>query len=237
MAFYSDFAGHYEKVFPCRDATFQFLDERLPPQGRVLDIGCGTGGYCARLVAGGRSALGIDLDPGMIAAAQSNHPESEFRILDMGDIGMLPQDAFSGVFCLGNVLPHLPAHDLERFLGMVSGLLAPGGVWLFQTVNFDPLLSGDRYDFPVLEIPAESLQFHRSYLDIGQGSLVFATSLVQGGRQLFAGEAQLYPQRASEYLQIHRQVGFELVEHLADYAATPYDPLVRSGNVMVFRKP
>lgn len=237
MAFYSDFAGHYEKVFPCRDSTFRFLDERLPARGRLLDIGCGTGGYCSRLATAERTLLGIDLDPGMIETAQVSHPNCEFRILDMAEIGILDSGGFTGIYCLGNVLPHLPAAELARFLEAVLGLLAPGGVWLFQTVNFDPLLGADRYDFPVLDIPSESLQFHRSYLDIRADSLLFTTSLVQGGRHLFTGETTLFPHRADAYLAAHLQAGFELVEHAADYQGTRFDPRLRSANVMVFRKP
>ena len=236
MAFYSDFAGHYEKVFPCRDEVFRFLQEQLPTQGRVLDIGCGTGGYGGGLLADGRTCLGIDLDPEMIEAAQTANPGCEYRILDMASIGMLPPGGFTGIFCLGNVLSHLPSAHLPGFLTDIRNLLAPGGVWLFQTVNFDPLLIERRYDFPVLEIPAESLQFHRSYVDITSESLIFSTTLVQGGRELFSGEAVLYPRTARQYLAAHRQANLMLLEHTADYKETPYDPLVRSGNVMVFQK-
>lgn len=237
MAFYSDFAGHYERVFPCRDEVFRFLDERLPADGRVLDIGCGTGGYCERLAAGGRDCLGIDLDPGMIEAAQSANRHSEYRIMGMSDIGALSAGGFTGVICLGNVLPHLPREELDGFLGDVYRLLAPGGVWLFQTVNFDPLLAHRSYDFPVLEVPSDSLQFHRSYTDIGDESLVFVTHLVQGGRQVFAGETTLYPLRGRDYLAANRERGFVLLDHFADYQGREYDPLVVSGNVMVFRRP
>ena len=30
MAFYSDFAGHYEKIFPFRQGVAAFLDQWLP---------------------------------------------------------------------------------------------------------------------------------------------------------------------------------------------------------------
>ncbi len=236
MAFYSDFAGHYEKVFPCRDQVFRFLDSRLPPKGRVLDIGCGTGGYCGRLNVNGRTCLGIDLDPGMIEAAQVTNPDVDFRILDMADIRVLPPAGFNGVFCLGNVLSYLPTTDLVGFLRTVRERLIPGGIWIFQTVNFDPLLTLDRYDFPVLDIPKESLQFHRSYVDITPDSLIFSTHLVQGGQRLFSGEATLYPRTAREFLAAHREAGLDLLDHFADYEETPFDPLVNTGNVMVFRK-
>ena len=37
MAFYSDFAGNYEKIFPFRKGVLEFLDGHLPVTGRVLD--------------------------------------------------------------------------------------------------------------------------------------------------------------------------------------------------------
>ena len=73
MAFYADFAGHYEKIFPFRPAVAAFLDHWLPAEGRVLDIGCGTGHYCAALDGTGRQAIGVDLDPGMIREASLAH--------------------------------------------------------------------------------------------------------------------------------------------------------------------
>ncbi len=75
MAFYADFAGHYDKIFPFRPAVAAFLDHWMPATGRILDVGCGTGSYCAALDKTGRQTLGIDLDPGMIG-------EAALRILD-----------------------------------------------------------------------------------------------------------------------------------------------------------
>ena len=148
MAFYSDFAGHYEKIFPFRQGVAAFLDQWLPAGGRILDVGCGTGHYCAALDQAGRRSLGIDLDPGMIREAERLHPDGEFRILGMEEIGLLPAGGFAGIFCIGNVLPHLPANQLAGFLVDVQSLLEPGGVWIFQTVNFDPILGEEDFIFP-----------------------------------------------------------------------------------------
>ncbi|MFT7699074.1 MAG: 2-polyprenyl-3-methyl-5-hydroxy-6-metoxy-1,4-benzoquinol methylase, partial [Candidatus Krumholzibacteriia bacterium] len=133
MAFYSDFAGHYETVFPFRPKTFEFLDKWLPNEGRVLDVGCGTGAYCARLASEGRHTLGIDLDPGMITEAERLYPSDRFQILGMEEVGLLPSEGFSGVICIGNVLSHLPTGRLAAFIMDIHKLLAPGGIWVFQT--------------------------------------------------------------------------------------------------------
>ena len=37
--------------------------------------------------------------------------------------------------------PTCPAHRLAEFLVDVYRLLAPGGIWIFQTVNFDPIMN------------------------------------------------------------------------------------------------
>jgi len=167
MAFYADFAGHYEKIFPFRPAVAEFLDHWLPAEGRILDIGCGTGHYCAALDGTGRRTLGVDLDPGMIREASRAYPGGEFRILGMEEIGLLPKEGFSGVFCIGNVLPHLPAHRLAGFLVDVHSLLEPGGVWVFQTVNFDPIMDDEDFIFPEINLTSRPIAWSstRAWLD------------------------------------------------------------------------
>lgn len=237
MAFYTDFAGHYEKIFPFKPAVHEFLAARLPTAGRVLDIGCGTGRYCGSLARTGRACLGIDLDPGMIAEAERLHPDGDFRLLGMEEIGLLPTGAFTGVFCIGNVLPHLPAGRLAAFLIDVEKLLAPGGVWIFQTVNFDPLLALGEFAFPDLDLDDGTLTFQRWYEDIRPDRLTFHTSLLGPDGEIFAGDVLLYPRTARDYLLGHRSAGFEKLGHYADFQGRGFDPDTISGSVFVFRKP
>ncbi len=236
MAFYSDFAGHYEKIFPYRDHTFAFLDQWLPKAGRVLDVGCGTGAYCRELARSGRESLGIDLDPGMIAETERGDPDGSFRILGMEEIGLLSAGSFTGIFCIGNVLPHLPAGRLAAFLMDVKKLLAPGGVWVFQTVNFDPVLKCEEFSFPELHLPAEDLTFRRWYDDIRIDRLSFHTSLAGPAGEIFAGEVVLYPRTSVDYLLGHRRAGFTKLAHFSDFGERGFNPDVRSGSVFVFRK-
>ena len=238
MAFYADFAGHYEKVFPYREATFAFLDRWLPEQGRILDIGCGPGRYCEALDRSGRRCQGIDLDPGMIHRAEQRHPEGCFQILGMQEIGLLSRSTYAGAFCIGNVLPHMPAAGLADFLLDIKHLLAPGGIWIFQTVNFDPILHSQAQDFrfPVLRIPDGELEFHRWYEDIEQDSLIFHTQLTAAGRVVFQGEVELAPRLSLEYLLGHQTAGFELLGHFADFQEREFQPAAPSGSVFVWRR-
>lgn len=237
MAFYSEFAGHYEKVFPFRLPVRDFLSCWLPAQGPLLDIGCGTGDYCVALSQDGRSCLGIDLDPEMIKWAQIRHPQGNFETLGMEDVATLSAKSFAGIYCIGNVLPHLSAHQLKSFLGEIKRKLQPGGVWIFQTVNFDFLQGQPEFAFPVREMPDDELQFHRRYQEQGDGRLLFQTRLVHAGQDVFEGEVSLHPCLSSDLLTLHREVGFELRGHFADYSEKPFRGAVNSGSIFVFSLP
>ena len=237
MAFYSDFAGHYEKIFPFRKGVFRYLDGHLPAGGRVLDVGCGTGRYCAALDGTDRRTLGIDLDPGMIAEAERLHPAGEFRILGMEEIDLLPSSSFRGVFCIGNVLPHLPAAGLKGFLEDVARLLEPGGRWIFQTVNFDRLFDRAVFEFPDMVLKRERLIFTRSYREIRTDHLEFHTRLSGPRGVIFNGKVDLHPRTSVDYAALHRDLGFERVAHVADYEGRGFDPAASPGSVFVWEKP
>lgn len=237
MAFYTEFSGYYETVFPFRQPVLDFLNHWLPPRGRLLDIGCGTGAYCGRLVGPERRCLGVDLDPHMIGVAEKNHPGAEFTIMDMETIGILPENGFTGIYCVGNVLPHLPAGRLMDFLADLKRLLVPGGVWIFQTVNFDPLVGRREYVFPVRNFPEHDLQFHRRYRARPGGKFRFQTRLVHHGQDVFEGEVSLFPRTSSHCLDHHREAGFRLLAHFADFDERPFDPRENSGSVYVFTVP
>lgn len=236
MAFYTDFAGHYEKIFPFRKGVLTFLDERLPAGGRVLDIGCGTGRYCSALDATGRRTLGIDLDPGMIGEAERLHPEGEFHLMGMDDVSRLPSNSFSGVFCIGNVLPHLPAASLRGFLTEIERILEPKGVWILQTVNFDRLMDRAVFEFPDMVMKKDGLIFSRSYRDIGPDHLEFHTRLAGPKGVIFTGVVSLHPRMSGDYTVLHRDLGFTPVGHFADYTGRGFDLVESAGSVFVFEK-
>ncbi len=173
----------------------------------------------------------------MISQAAINYPDGTFRILDLQSVSGLEKESFGGAFCIGNVLPHLPSRQLPDFLQSMRSLMQPGGRWIFQTVNFDPLLHLEEYIFPVLSFPDDGLTFHRKYTSTPQGSLLFQTRLMQGQSELFVGEADLYPRQSSDYLTLNRAADFKLLGHFADFSGKDFIPKNLSGSVYVFEVP
>ncbi len=236
MSFYSEFATHYERVFPLREGTLAFLRMRLPSAGRVLDLGCGTGHYCGALAAAGLQAVGIDLDPLMIAAAQVAYPAAEFHVLDLRDVAALAPP-FGGAYCIGNVLPHLAPAEVEDLLRSLRAVLSLGAPLIIQTVNFDRLLPlREPHQFPDLDAGG-GIVFRRRYLPTDGDAVRFVTELREDDRVLFAGEETLWPWHAADLIAAGVAAGLEPVDHCGDFAGTPFVPHDSGANVLTFRTP
>jgi SAM-dependent methyltransferase len=63
---------------PARDAIADRLE--LGAGMRVLDVGCGSGDFCALALARGASASGIDAAPAMLEIARRRAPEADLRV-------------------------------------------------------------------------------------------------------------------------------------------------------------
>lgn len=234
MTFYSQFAEYYEAVFPYRDEVAAFLRDFIPAGSRrILDAGCGTGHYCGRFAADGYDVVGIDLDPQMIDVAQKRYPAPTFRCLNLLDVGTLP-GPFDFVFSIGNVVPHLTQDEFARFAADVARILRPGGVWVFQIVNWDYVLAHGGYPFRPRKLGSGGAAFLREYRDVSESRVRFLTRLVEDDRTIFDGEVWLYPMRTSAYLRLHRALGFDPLGHFADFQRTPYAPTSDAGSVLVF---
>lgn len=106
---------------------------------RVLDLGCAGGFMAEALDERGARVTGIDPARQAIAAARA-HAEAASRRIDY-DVGVgeaLPYEdgSFDAVVCV-DVLEHVG--DLGRVLGEVSRVLRPGGLFLFDTINRNPI--------------------------------------------------------------------------------------------------
>ncbi len=119
---------------------------------RVLDIGCGNGYHCFRMLGAGAERV-IGIDPGILSVMQFQAikhfiPDQPIDVLPLG-IEEIPQrsKAFDTVFSMG-VLYHRrsPIDHLQE----LAGCLKPGGELVLETLIIDGeegqvLLPKDRY--------------------------------------------------------------------------------------------
>ncbi len=104
----------------------------LAPGMRVLEIGCGTGGFTERFAESGASILAVDISPDLLERARARGLSSErvrfeCRRFEDCDIDG-PFDAVIG----SSVLHHL---DLDPAMRKICGLLKPGGALSFAEPN------------------------------------------------------------------------------------------------------
>jgi 2-polyprenyl-3-methyl-5-hydroxy-6-metoxy-1,4-benzoquinol methylase len=197
-------------------------------------LGCGSGHYSKRLHESGYEPVGIDSDEEMIRVAKSNCPEADFRCMNMLDIKALKQ-SFGAAFCIGNVLSHLNKGELRGFLAALSQKISPGGIWAFQIVNWDYILKHHSYSFPERTIESRNLVFARAYTQITEEEVIFSITLSSGGETFFCSKTPLHPLKNKELLDFHKQQGFELLDHFADYERNLFSPEKDSANIFVFR--
>lgn len=88
---------------------------------RVLDLGCGEGSVTAQLRDAGADVLGVDADPGMVAATAARGLEA--RVADARDLAGV-DGPFDAVFSSA-VLHWVPQAD--RVAAAVARVLRPGG--------------------------------------------------------------------------------------------------------------
>jgi SAM-dependent methyltransferase len=132
----SPYAG-FEDLFRGPAARVTELQRPYLPLVRdhqpVLDVGCGRGEFLTLLAGEEISAQGVDTDPGMVRRCQ----DAGLPVV-LGDavtyLESVDDDSLGTVFC-AQVIEHLPVDHLRRLLEMARRKLAPGGVFIAETVN------------------------------------------------------------------------------------------------------
>lgn len=136
---FNDLAEVYQARFMDQSAFHDGFDvfcAHLPhTTPRLLDVACGPGNISKYLLEKRPDAqlLGIDLAPNMLLLAAQNNPQARFQEMDARDISTL-QGPFDGLMC-GFCLPYLSKDATEKLISDAAGLLAPGGVAYFSTME------------------------------------------------------------------------------------------------------
>lgn len=102
--------------------------------GRLLDVGCGNGGYLLMMRKLGWQVEGIDIDPQAVMAASKNHLTVHIGFLEDHSF---PSESFD-VITMSHVIEHLI--DPHQTIKECHRVLKPGGYLAVVTPNFDSLL-------------------------------------------------------------------------------------------------
>jgi SAM-dependent methyltransferase len=168
----------------------------------VVDVGCGNGLYLAELARRQHAGpvAGVDLSPGMLAAAGGRAPQAR---LITGDAAALPlQNAMSDVTIAMHMLYHVP--EPRDALGELRRVTRPGGQVLIGLNADDHLLELRQLLTAVLRDlqPAAGLPSVAERLSLEQGASLVRPLFGSVTRHDFAGQLLLPgPEAAVRYLR------------------------------------
>jgi ubiquinone/menaquinone biosynthesis C-methylase UbiE len=117
-----------------RARSYQLL--RLPPGATVVDVGCGTARAVAELAEHAAHAIGVDLDPAMLAAARRRFPDIDVRAADATELPL--GDGQAHGYRADKVYHVLP--DPHAALAEARRVLVPGGRIVLLGQDWDNLV-------------------------------------------------------------------------------------------------
>lgn len=115
------------------DAEVRHLPRPPHGQPRLLDVGCGNGGFLALVRSAGWQVEGIDFDAEAVETARSRG----LTVHHGGFETLSDRNACFDVVTLSHVIEHV--HDPLALLSRIHGLLKPGGTLWLETPNLDSL--------------------------------------------------------------------------------------------------
>jgi 2-polyprenyl-3-methyl-5-hydroxy-6-metoxy-1,4-benzoquinol methylase len=127
--------GKFLYLFPIRrndaDAETRYLQS--VPEGRLLDVGCGSGEWLAKMSELGWRVEGVDFDENAVKVARQNGLDVRCGTLEQQNF---PGGAFDAV-TLNHVIEHLP--DPKRTILECARILKPDGKLVIFTPNISSL--------------------------------------------------------------------------------------------------
>ena len=107
------------------------LLKAIPPDARVIDIGCGTGATLRWLAPNARESVGVDVSIEGLAVARETAPGSRLAVASAA--GLPFADKTMDIVVSTDVLQHLRTEDRQAALREMHRVLVPGGRILVRT--------------------------------------------------------------------------------------------------------
>ncbi|SFM87764.1 pimeloyl-CoA biosynthesis protein BioC [Izhakiella capsodis] len=133
--------GRAAQMYQQHDVLQRLCGERLlrlaaiQTPGRLLDAGCGPGGFSRHFSAGGWQVTALDISPAMLAEAERQ--ASAWRYI-CGDIEDIPSDIGRFDLSWSNLAVQWCA-NLRQAIGELVRVTRPGGQVLFSTLGAESL--------------------------------------------------------------------------------------------------
>ncbi len=107
------------------EGTDKFIS-LLPFGSSVLDVGCGDGVKSQYLAKHGFKVIGVDISETMIGIARREVPGTDFRVMDIRDLGGLAE-TFDAIFAQASLL-HIPKKEVSDVIQGFKQKLRTGGL-------------------------------------------------------------------------------------------------------------
>lgn len=239
--FYDRIREYYDELFPLDEGAVALMKGLVesfrkesaiqpPPVCRYLGVGCATGTLENRISDSTLDVTGIDRNAAMIETCQRRMRRgySTTRFFEMSAIDIrrfLKPASFNIAACIGNTLPHFGDETLIRkFLHDIRALLAPGGAFVLQTLNFDSFPAGKTVRLGDNASVRATLE--RSLIPAQDGSWELEATLTHGNGKRLALQkgTRLEPVTKERIEAWGREAGFTTFQYGADYAGRPWTP-------------
>jgi len=230
MGFYEQISRYYDYIFPASQDSLNFYKGLFKKHDvhSVLDVACGTGNYLVAFSQWGMDAMGVDLDPAMVAAAKQKAQDTGtgFPVMeaDMRNLGKEVQRPFQAVICMGNSFAHLSSiTDMEKAAAGFAEITEKNGLLIIQIVNYDRVLKDKVTELPTIENQEANLRFVRKYkYDAGKNLIHFQTHL-QVGDEEYQNSIPLYPLQKDDLESIMKKAGYRQIEFYGNFKGGPWN--------------
>lgn len=232
MALYNHFSNHYDRIFPVKEMTVAFLSKHMLA-GRVLDLGCATGGYVSALTNKQFHVFGIDLDAAMIEQAKEKYPEISTMFSTGNMCHFETKLPYQAIYCIGNTLVHLPdSQTILLLLKRIYRTLEENGTCILQIVNYERIRRHSLSGLPT--ISQDGITFKRSYQSM-DGYIDFSTELIVD-KQSYVDHTRLLPLERNDLEALLIKAGFSKLQWYGGFDESSYDGDQSMACIVVAKK-
>ena len=157
-------AEERDKSFPGK--LVMDFSSKIKPNGKILDIGCGTGYPIAKYFSdNGFSVTGIDISENMLQKAiEQNMKNAKFYLCDFFEYK--PIEKQDGIIAFDSFF-HFPKERQNEIFAKVSDWINTGGYLLFTHGNEDSEIEGNMFGEVFYYSALDTKEVHKLLLESG----------------------------------------------------------------------